>query len=130
MIWLLVNLLLAAPFVAIWVGVPLWLVLRHPDQDARPRAASGYRPQAVASPARSHRPSPPTRNPRPSADAASMSWPSAEMATRHPIKPGRWSAPSTARAPRGTRWEKHVRPARTYPGPGPARTATAIKKEK
>ena len=54
MTWLLLNLLVAAPFVAIWTGVPLWLVLKHPDQDARPRAASGHKPQAVTSPARCH----------------------------------------------------------------------------
>jgi hypothetical protein len=58
MIWLLVNLLLAAPFVAVWVGVPLWLVLKHPDQDARPRAAGGCPPHAVTSPARDHRAEP------------------------------------------------------------------------
>jgi hypothetical protein len=40
MTWLLLNLLLAAPFFAIWVGVPLWLVLKHPDQDDHPQAAS------------------------------------------------------------------------------------------
>ncbi len=40
MTWLLLNLLLAAPLFAIWVGVPLWLVLKHPDQDHEPEAAS------------------------------------------------------------------------------------------
>jgi hypothetical protein len=50
--WLLLNLLVAAPFFAIWVGVPLWLVFKHPDEDARPRATSGgSQPQAVTSPA-------------------------------------------------------------------------------
>jgi hypothetical protein len=63
MTWLLLNLLVAAPFFAIWVGVPLWLVLKHPDQDHRPQAPSG--------PARSHRVEPPNRNPRSSSDAAS-----------------------------------------------------------
>jgi hypothetical protein len=53
MTWLLINLLLAALFFATWVGVPLWLVLKHPDQDARPRAASG--------PAHGHRTDPPIR---------------------------------------------------------------------
>jgi len=38
---LFLNLLLAAPFFVIWVGVPLWLVLKHPDQDHQPQAASG-----------------------------------------------------------------------------------------
>lgn len=41
MMWLLLNLLLAAPIFAIWVGVPLWLVLKYPDQDHPPQAASG-----------------------------------------------------------------------------------------
>jgi len=63
MTWLLINLLLAALFFAIWVGVPLWLVLKHPDQDARPRAASG--------PARSHRAEPPIRITRSTPVAAS-----------------------------------------------------------
>ena len=63
MTWLLLNLLLAAPFFAIWVGVPLWLVLKHPDQDHQPQAPSG--------PAHSHRVEPPNRNPRSSPDEAS-----------------------------------------------------------
>jgi cytoskeletal protein RodZ len=63
MTWLLFNLLLAAPFFAIWVGVPLWLVLKHPDQDDQPQAASG--------PAHNHRVEPLTRNSRSSRDAAS-----------------------------------------------------------
>ena len=42
MTWLLLYLPLAAPFFAIWVGVPLWLVFKHPDQeDHQPQAASG-----------------------------------------------------------------------------------------
>jgi hypothetical protein len=39
-------LLMAAPFFAFWVGVPLWLVFKHPDRVHERRAASG--------PARSH----------------------------------------------------------------------------
>jgi hypothetical protein len=58
MTWLLLNLLLAAPFVAAWVGVPLWLVLKHSDQDALARAAGGCPPPAVTTPARSHRAEP------------------------------------------------------------------------
>ncbi len=50
MIWLLLNLLMAAPFFAVWVGVPLWLVFKHPDRGHERRAASG--------PARSHRAEP------------------------------------------------------------------------
>ena len=47
MIWLLLNLLMAAPFFAVWTGVPLWLVFKHPDRGDERRTASG--------PARSHR---------------------------------------------------------------------------
>jgi hypothetical protein len=41
MIWLLLNLLIGAPFFAVWVGVPLWLVFKHPDRGYQRRAASG-----------------------------------------------------------------------------------------
>ena len=67
MTWLFLNLVLAAPFFAIWVGVPLWLVLKHPDQDHQPQAASG--------PAHSDRAGPVTRNSRSSPDAASTRQP-------------------------------------------------------
>ena len=63
MTWLLLNLLLAAPFFAIWVGVPLWLVLKHPGHDHQPQAASG--------PAHGHRAEPPNSNPRSSPGAVS-----------------------------------------------------------
>ena len=63
MTWLLFNLLLAAPFFAIWVGVPLWLVLRHPDED--------HQRQAASRPAHSHRVEPLTRNSQSFPDAAS-----------------------------------------------------------
>jgi hypothetical protein len=63
MTWLLINLLLAALFFAIWVGVPLWLVFKHPDQDQQPQASNG--------PAHGHRVEPPNRNPRSPADATS-----------------------------------------------------------
>ena len=61
MTWLLLNLLVAAPFFAIWVGVPLWLVLKHPDQD---------QPQAASGPAHGHRVERPNRNRRSSPKAA------------------------------------------------------------
>ena len=35
MVW--INVLLAIPFIALWAGIPLWLVLRRPD--ARPQPA-------------------------------------------------------------------------------------------
>ena len=37
--WLLFNVLLAIPFAALWVGVPVWLVLRHPDTGPAPAEA-------------------------------------------------------------------------------------------
>jgi hypothetical protein len=57
MTWLSLNLLLAAPFVVIWVGVPMWLVLKHPDQGARPPATSSDQSETATSPA----PKPPDR---------------------------------------------------------------------
>jgi hypothetical protein len=30
MVW--INVLLAVPFIALWAGIPLWLVLRRPDR--------------------------------------------------------------------------------------------------
>ena len=36
MLW--INVLLAIPFIALWAGIPMWLVLRRPD--ARPRPAA------------------------------------------------------------------------------------------
>jgi hypothetical protein len=35
MLW--INVLLAIPFIALWAGIPLWLVLRR--SDPRPQAA-------------------------------------------------------------------------------------------
>ncbi len=34
----LINVLLAIPFIALWAGIPLWLVLRRPD--AKPALAA------------------------------------------------------------------------------------------
>jgi hypothetical protein len=36
MVW--INVLLAIPFIALWAGIPLWLVLRRPDRQPRPAA--------------------------------------------------------------------------------------------
>jgi hypothetical protein len=36
-----INVLLAVPFIALWAGIPLWLVLRRPDP----------KPQTAAMPA-------------------------------------------------------------------------------
>ena len=37
MLW--VNVLLAAAFIALWAGIPLWLVLKRPDARPQPAAA-------------------------------------------------------------------------------------------
>jgi len=36
MVW--INVLLAVPFIALWAGIPLWLVLKRPD--TKPRLAT------------------------------------------------------------------------------------------
>jgi hypothetical protein len=44
---LLANIPLMVLFFALWVGIPLWLVTRHPDtgpQTAQPTAALAYLP--------------------------------------------------------------------------------------
>jgi len=38
MTWILVNIPLMVAFVALWVGIPVWLVLKHPD--AKPTLAA------------------------------------------------------------------------------------------
>jgi hypothetical protein len=83
MTWILVNLLLAGPFFAIWVGVPLWLVLKHPDEEHQPQAASGT--------AHSHRVEPLTRNSCSSPDAAST----------RPAQPGRARSRTALDSPTG-----------------------------
>ena len=37
MVW--INVLLAIPFIALWAGIPLWLVLRRPDRQPQPATA-------------------------------------------------------------------------------------------
>jgi hypothetical protein len=36
--WFLLNMPLAAAFLAAWVAIPLWLVFKHPDQNPGPLA--------------------------------------------------------------------------------------------
>jgi hypothetical protein len=43
MIWLMVNIPLMILFVALWVGIPTWLVLRHPDKKPTLAAAPALR---------------------------------------------------------------------------------------
>jgi hypothetical protein len=38
MVW--INVLLAIPFIALWAGIPLWLVLRRPDTRPQPAAVA------------------------------------------------------------------------------------------
>jgi hypothetical protein len=45
MTWLLLNIPLMVLFFALWVGVPLWLVRRHPDTGPRQAAAVTRLPQ-------------------------------------------------------------------------------------
>ena len=40
MTWLLLNIPLAVLFFALWAGIPLWLVLKHPDTNPTPAAAA------------------------------------------------------------------------------------------
>ena len=42
MVW--INVLLAVPFIALWAGIPLWLVLRRPDTRPQPAVAHARRP--------------------------------------------------------------------------------------
>jgi hypothetical protein len=58
MYWFWMNVPLAAAFFAIWTGVPLWLVLKHPDigsgpcvpdTPARSRFLSPQRPRPATS---------------------------------------------------------------------------------
>jgi hypothetical protein len=50
MTWLLLNIPLAVLFFALWVGIPMWLVLKHPDTGATLAAA----PAVTRLPARRH----------------------------------------------------------------------------
>ena len=38
LVW--INVLLAVPFIALWAGIPLWLVLRRPDRRPQPAAVA------------------------------------------------------------------------------------------
>jgi cytochrome c-type biogenesis protein CcmH/NrfF len=38
MVW--INVLLAVPFIALWAGIPLWLVLKRRDTRPQPTAAT------------------------------------------------------------------------------------------
>jgi hypothetical protein len=46
--WFWMNIPLAAMFVAIWTGVPLWLVLKHPDTGPESRVPDAFHQAQVA----------------------------------------------------------------------------------
>ena len=50
MTWLLLNIPLMVVFLALWAGIPLWLVRRHPDTKPALAAAPGV----TRLPARDH----------------------------------------------------------------------------
>ena len=41
LVW--INVLLAVPFIALWAGIPLWLVLRRPDRQPQPAVLPAVR---------------------------------------------------------------------------------------
>ena len=54
MYWFWLNILPAAAFFAIWTGVPLWLVLKHPDVGSGPDVPHTRQEQAAESSAPKH----------------------------------------------------------------------------
>ena len=42
MIWFVLNIPLAVAFFAAWVGIPLWLVIKHPDTPPDHSEAHAY----------------------------------------------------------------------------------------
>jgi hypothetical protein len=58
MTWLLLNIPLAALFFALWVGIPLWMVFKHPDTGPVPAAtpATGSAVTPATGPAVTHLP--------------------------------------------------------------------------
>jgi hypothetical protein len=47
MSWFWMNIPLAVAFFGVWVGVPMWLILRHPDRGPAPVAAPAQARQAA-----------------------------------------------------------------------------------
>jgi hypothetical protein len=47
MSWFWMNMPLAIAFFAVWVGVPMWLILKHPDRGPAPVAAPVQARQAA-----------------------------------------------------------------------------------
>jgi hypothetical protein len=46
--WMMVNVPMMIVFLALWVGIPVWLVLRHPDRKRTISAAPAVRNLPVA----------------------------------------------------------------------------------
>jgi hypothetical protein len=58
--WFWMNIPLAATIFAIWTGVPLWLVLKHPDTGPQPRVRdTGPQPRVRDTGPQAHVPHPP-----------------------------------------------------------------------
>jgi hypothetical protein len=51
MSWFWMNMPLAVAFFGVWVGVPMWLVLKHPDRGPAPVAAQAPVQARQAAPA-------------------------------------------------------------------------------
>jgi hypothetical protein len=49
--WLWMNIPAALVFVGLWSGIPMWLVLRHPDRGPAPLAEQSAAPARRAAPA-------------------------------------------------------------------------------
>ena len=45
-----INVLLAVPFIALWAGIPLWLVLRHSDPEPQAATARAATPVSLPEP--------------------------------------------------------------------------------
>ena len=55
--WFLLNVPLAAAFVGAWVGIPLWMIVKHPDTGPS-LSAAGACPDAKSALAKARQPEP------------------------------------------------------------------------
>jgi hypothetical protein len=58
MSWFWMNIPAALVFVGLWSGIPMWLVLRHPDRGPQARAVQASAPIGPVAPADPHMPVP------------------------------------------------------------------------
>ena len=63
--WFWLNIPLAAAFLLAWSGIPLWLVLRHPDTGPDGGSGSQRRDRAPGTGVTADRPAAPERQPIP-----------------------------------------------------------------